>query len=327
MTEIDFVVTWVDDSDPVWLKDYKKHRKTGSLDSSSVRFRNWDNFHYWFRGVEKFAPWVRKVHLITSGHIPKWLNLENPKLNIVRHADYIDQKYLPTFSSIVIENNIPFIKGIAEHFVLFNDDFFLTSHTKAERFFSEGLPCDMAVQNALSGDGNAQVIMNIVELLNQDFPKGNILRNNVDKWFNLKYRKYLLKNFFLMPWPRFTGFVEPHLPQPYIKSLMKLTYEKYQDEFIKTNCFRFRDKSNINHYIYRYVQLLSGKFKPFFVYDKAWFYSIDDTNYIDVCKSISSGKYQIIVINDSKLTNFEQVRAEVNSSLDNILPNKSSFEN
>lgn len=76
--KIDFVITWVDGSDPVWdMQRQETLRKQGifvdeSLDNSTARYRDWDILKYWFRGVETFAPWVNQIHFITYGHLPKW---------------------------------------------------------------------------------------------------------------------------------------------------------------------------------------------------------------------------------------------------------------
>ena len=92
--KIDFVILWVDGSDPKWIKDKEKYvEKSVNGSESDNRFRDWDNLKYWFRGVEKYAPWVNKIHFITYGHLPEWLNLNNEKLDIVRHEDIIDKEY------------------------------------------------------------------------------------------------------------------------------------------------------------------------------------------------------------------------------------------
>lgn len=69
---IDFVVPWVDGSDPSWQAEIKKYKGDETLfsDTTDKRYRDWGLFKYWFRGVEKYAPWVNKVHLITCGHYP-----------------------------------------------------------------------------------------------------------------------------------------------------------------------------------------------------------------------------------------------------------------
>ena len=129
--KIDFVITWVDGSDPVWdMQRQETLRKQGifvdeSLDNSTARYRDWDILKYWFRGVETFAPWSTKFILLTYGHLPKWLKKEHPKLHIVRHEDFIPAEFLPTFSSHPIEWNFHRIEWLTENFVYFNDDMFL----------------------------------------------------------------------------------------------------------------------------------------------------------------------------------------------------------
>ena len=62
--DIDFVITWVDMDDPVWQADFKKYSgNPGNTENgvSEARFRDYGFLKYWFRGVEKFAPWVRRI--------------------------------------------------------------------------------------------------------------------------------------------------------------------------------------------------------------------------------------------------------------------------
>ena len=48
---LDFVITWVDGSDPAWL-DEKSHFASGSeADNRKERYRDWDHLKYWFRGI------------------------------------------------------------------------------------------------------------------------------------------------------------------------------------------------------------------------------------------------------------------------------------
>ncbi|MDR2890496.1 MAG: Stealth CR1 domain-containing protein, partial [Alistipes sp.] len=76
--EIDFVVTWVDMDDPEWRVDFAKYSGRATTDNSrnetsEARFRDYGFLKYWFRGVERFAPWVRKIHFVTCGQKPEWL--------------------------------------------------------------------------------------------------------------------------------------------------------------------------------------------------------------------------------------------------------------
>ena len=148
---IDFVVTWVDGNDQAWREEKEQywsriHGGEVSIKGNGFeRYRDWDQFMYWFRAVEMYAPWVRYVYLVTWGHVPKWLNLNHPKLRIIKHPDYIDREYLPTFQSIPIEINLHRINDLSEHFVYFNDDQLLTSPVLPVDFFVGGVPKHCAI--------------------------------------------------------------------------------------------------------------------------------------------------------------------------------------
>ena len=98
--QIDFVIPWVDGSDKEWAEEKSKYDGSNgeSVNNSISRYRDWDNLQYFFRGVEKYAPWVHKIYFITWGHLPKWLNTDNPKLVIVNHKDYIPEEYYQDLS-------------------------------------------------------------------------------------------------------------------------------------------------------------------------------------------------------------------------------------
>ena len=117
---IDFVVTWLDSSDPNWQKSLAEYSPNTKGDKGKARFRDMRLFHYWFRAVEMYAPWVHKVFLITNGKYPDWINKDNPKLVLVKHEDYMPKECLPTFNSCAIELHMHKIKGLSEHFVYFN---------------------------------------------------------------------------------------------------------------------------------------------------------------------------------------------------------------
>ena len=76
---IDFVIPWVDGADLEWKKSFNQYcpkEKQKLIDLSDERYRDYGLLKYWFRGVEKFAPYVRKVHFITNGQKPAWLNIK-----------------------------------------------------------------------------------------------------------------------------------------------------------------------------------------------------------------------------------------------------------
>ncbi len=328
--KIDFVMVWVDDSDPEWIADKAKYspEEQKNADSRNIRYQDWDNLQYWFRGVEKFAPWVNKIHFITCGHLPKWLNTEHPKLNIVKHSDYIPKEYLPTFSSHVIEINLHRLDSLGENFVYFNDDTFLTAPVKPEDFFKNSLPCDSYRSNAVVplDDKFSAILFNNVQTVNRYYHKRELLKKNFKKWFSVKNGIVNnLLNFALLPWRDFTGFYDPHLPNSFKKSEFKNIYELEKEAFDATSSHRFRSESDINQYLIRYSHLASGEFTP----RKASFgknFIITDDN-TELLNAITKSKYHMICCNDTgKYSDFEKSKAELKQALDKLLPQKSSFE-
>lgn len=79
--KIDFVVLWVDGNDPEFIREknkYTPHNKKIDNDEDNVhRYRDYGTFNYWFRMVERHAPWVNNIYLITNGQRPKWLNCKS----------------------------------------------------------------------------------------------------------------------------------------------------------------------------------------------------------------------------------------------------------
>ena len=130
--QIDAVYTWVNGSDPEWLKQMLSYRnqseEMNEKDSATAtnRFRDNDELKYSLRSIERFAPWIHKVFIVTNGQIPNWLDTNNPKVEIVTHEQiFQNPNDLPTFSSAAIETNLHRIPGLSDYFVYFNDDVFL----------------------------------------------------------------------------------------------------------------------------------------------------------------------------------------------------------
>lgn len=143
--KVDFVIPWVDGADVTWYEKKLKYSGKLSGDENINRYRDWGTLKYWFRGVEKYAPWVNKVYLITDNQTPEWIDLQCSKLQLINHSDFIPSKNLPTFSSHPIELNMHRISALSEHFVYFNDDCFLTKPVEKSLFFKNDVPCDSPV--------------------------------------------------------------------------------------------------------------------------------------------------------------------------------------
>lgn len=332
MTEnypIDFVVLWIDGNDPEWQAEYKKYYKEEKgIDMSIARNRDWDNLQYWFRSIEKFAPWVNKIHLVTWGHLPKWLNKDAEKLNIVKHADFIPKEYLPIFSTFPNTLNTHRIEGLSEHFVLFDDDMFLGKKVNRTRFFKRGKPVDIAQLTPISPAlPFGHYLLNNASLMHRRYSFKSVILKNIFKWFNIKYGISVnLKNLFLLPFSSNLTLKNPHVAIPFLKSTYKKLWTEEFDAMDSTCKSRFRNYTDVLQWVMRYEQLLSGNFTPHSIKDTRTDL-ITDQRAEAIADYIIRQKYRMFCINDSNdIVDFEKTKSIINSALEKLLPEKSSFE-
>ncbi len=328
---IDFVITWVDGSDKKWQEEKKKYKEEKSDDKAN-RYRDWDLLRYWFRGVEKFAPWVNKIYFVTCGQTPDWLNTKNYKLVLVNHKDYIPKEYLPTFSSHPIELNFHRIKGLSEHFSYFNDDMFIIDRVNREDFFKNGLPCDQAILNVNCEKQSWQIQKinnNNIGIINEEFDKTKVIKHNLFKWFNFKYGKNNLRNIWLMPCPRFPGIMHSHANGNYLKSTYEEVWNKYNEILSNTSLHKFRiPEFDVNQWLFKDWQIAKGIFIPSKIISYFCDLKFRDKFY-EYNKVIKNQKAKIVCLNDADDMNekeYIEKKKMLLSSFDSILPDKSSFE-
>lgn len=324
---IDIVVPWVDGGDPVW-QEARANRLGLEGDQRVNRYRDWGLMKYWFRGVEKYLPWVRKIHFVTFGHMPEGIKTDHPKLHVVNHKDYIPEEYLPTFNADVIEMNMFRIEDLSEQFIYANDDTLFIRPIKPEFFFKNGLPVDAPILNVFQFHGKDLIyslITNDLMALNDNFNKKQVIRQNKLKWFNPVYGIEGLKNLYLSPFSHFTGFFDPHMPNSFLKSTLLEVYEKCEPAFLKTFSHPVRNRDDINQWLFRYWQFATGKFVPGKP-NRGAFLSIgeDDETIRQVIQNQSA---PIICVSDDKVdVDYEKEKQFLIDCFEAILPEKSSFE-
>ena len=329
--EIDFVITWVDGGDKAWRQQKAQYDPSVGSDDDEVRYRDWDLLRYWFRGVEKYAPWVRKIHFITWGHLPSWLDTNHPKLHIVRHEDYIPQEYLPVFNSNLLEIYMHKIEGLSEKFVYFNDDFFVINHTKPEDFFVNGKPCDMlAFQPVVANPKNpvmSHLYLNNTLTLCKYFNKRENVKKYPGNYFKLGYPAlYFFYNILELAFPLYTGFFTPHNPSPFCKSTFEEVWEKEHEQLEAMSKNRFRDNTDLTPYLFREWQKLSNNFHPKNVMKDFGYFNVANENK-KLVETITKQKKKMICINDAQVdADFEELKKELQSAFMQILPEVSSFE-
>lgn len=348
-TKIDFVIPWVDGNDPEWQAEFTKYSPKNKILNTASRFKDWDNLQYIFRAFEEFTPWVNKIFFITYGHLPSWLNTDHPKLVIVKHSDYIPQEHLPTFSANPIELNLHRIEELSEHFIYFNDDLFLLKKLNPSEFFQNNLPVDIAILDTMHDGLIGHIVLNDIDLINKNFnrhvdpkfSKTNVVLKNFFKWFHPNYGLKSLQTLFLLRWKGHTGFLSNHHPQPYLKSILKEVWGKEHEKLWKTSASKFRDNQDVNQYLFRYWQLVTGRFTPgkyknFITKRKhAEVRILNDV--LNIVQDIESKKYTMYCINDATAKgrytkedmsdeDFEKSKSMIKEALEKILPKKSSFE-
>ena len=325
---IDIVVPWVDDTDPVWKS--KKAQHTGIEEkegNSEVRYRDWNTLKYWFRGIEKFAPWVRYVYFVTDNQKPEWLNIDHPKLKWVKHTDFIPAEYLPTFSCQAIEWNLHRIEGLSDHFVYFNDDMFIIKHTKPEDFFVGGLPCDFPNLGPLYPNGFfSYLLFNNIDLLNRHFSLKNSIRANFSKWVKKQSFGGLFKLALYGRKDLIPNSNSWHIHISYNKKTFETLWE-HESEIIHATCQnKLRTKDDVTSWCVRDWQLFSGEFYPKKPIGKLFHtasmsYSDEAINYL------RRQKGKVICLNDSEDEgDFETHKKMIIDEFEKIFPEKSSFE-
>ena len=329
--KIDFVITWVDDSDEKWQKEKNKYNTNKiTLSNSNVRYRDWEQLKYWFRGVEKYASWVNKIYFVTCGQKPEWLNEKNPKLILVNHRDFIPSKYLPTFSANPIELNFHNINGLSNNFVYFNDDMFIINKVSEEDFFRKNLPCDDYCEIPLFFYGNNDVFPHILindsEVINKNFNKSEAFKKNYKKYINYKYGfKSNIKTIFMLIYKNYSSFAFSHLPSSLNKQTYIDVWNKEYDKLDEVCKNKFRSKNDINQYLLKAWQFCSGNFYPRRkkIGDS---FTISNNNQ-NIIRNIALSKYKMICLNDSDcIDDFEKAKKEINNAFEKKFPNKSAFE-
>ena len=305
---IDVVYTWVDGEDPKWRKKYNKAKK--DLDPSFVssnsasRYTSRDELKYSLRGISMYAPWVRKVYIITDDQTPSWLK-ENDRLQVVSHRKMFKKKsVLPVFNSHAIEAQMHNIPGLAEHYIYFNDDFSLTSHASPSLFFNEAGTAKLFPSRALFGVGGQMSPESIPSIAGS---------NDV---------KLLARKFGVKPTHKFA-----HAPFPQVRSAAKETERLFPKDFAETSASRFRSKTDIspvtliNHYSLINGKAIRAKYKLSVIDISKW----DD----DYANWILHRKPRAMCLNDTVDMTDEQkdvIEPKLRVFLKRMLPFKSEWE-
>lgn len=331
--DIDIVVTYLDSSDQEWLKE-RDHWRRMSTDipedeNTEVRYRNMNNFHFLLRSIEAYAPWVHKVHIVTWGHLPEWLDTDHPKLNIVTHQAFIPKECLPTFNSNAIEIQFDRIPGLAEYFINMNDDMFLNAPTQASDFFRDGKPRLDITYHPFTPPWfvKANNITALNSIVDNPRPITKKLFSPKNGW------RSVLKNIYFLPLVKssgkFIGFHAAHLTVPTTKTIYKEVKSRLPEHVAYVACSKFRDSRDnraINQWIMQdyaratnqFVPHNSAKFGKHLLFD-------EKTDFDRLFRS----SYKVLSLSDDDRLSqdeFERAITQMNNAFAKKFPHKSSFE-
>ena len=237
---VDAVIMWVDGNDPTHKIKRDKFSKKPEKNVNSAaklkwRFLDAGEIKYCIYSIRKFAPWIRNIFLVTDDQCPVWLteNLRK-KLGIV----IIDHKVifsehiecLPTFNNISISSLLFKIPGLAEKYIVFNDDSLIIQYVDEEDFFKHG-------KTVLRGQ-YATLKLSFVALLKR-FIKKYILRVKGIKLQRI--RSAVLSKSAALVGEKRMGFETDHAPHSYRKSIIE-DFHKRNPGVLENNVkYKFRN--------------------------------------------------------------------------------------
>ncbi|PLK24965.1 hypothetical protein C0V72_02850 [Porphyrobacter sp. TH134] len=145
---IDAVITWVDGDDPAHSAKRRRYQPHAPRNANAVNPHRWacnDELSYCLRSIANHAPWIGRIWIITDAQTPDLSALPaslRGRITIIDHLTLFagHESALPTFNSLAIETLLWRIPGLAERFVYFNDDVFLTGPLAPDDVFRGRAP-------------------------------------------------------------------------------------------------------------------------------------------------------------------------------------------
>lgn len=323
---IDVVILWADVADDDW-----RRRRAAALGLEHQGYvgadNDWDLLRYLLRGLDRYCPWVRTIHLVTPRQTPAWLDRDAPGVVVVDQDVLLPEGDAPTFNSMAVEVNLDRIPGLAERFVYFNDDMLVVRPTGVEDVFPGGRPAGFAIQNAITGaDAWSHWVLNAVGIVDRAFDKRTVMRRRPGQWFSPRYGRHVLRNVALLPWGSFTGFFEPHLPMALLRRTFAEVRAAAPDEIARTSSARSRSLGSVIPFVFRYWQLCSGDFTPVSPDRYGRFLELGPGSIDRVERELAHPSGRFLCLNDGPDADHADVRVRLHAALESALPGASRFE-
>lgn len=301
---MDIVISFVDCKDKVWMKSYLRTIRKCSGLFPYHQFYNHNTIKYVLRGIDEFIPYVNNVFIVVSNieQIPDYI--DQSKVKIILHKDFIPEEYLPLFNSTAIELFLHKIPGLGEEFVYFNDDMIPISHISYDDFFKDGIPC--------------------ISFNTEQREKTLAYRHCILSFYEAKNTVEILtgkeidtKDIELQ--------IPQHSPTPLLKSVCdEASNIKRHDSLLNFYITTIRSLRNINQYYWADILYFKKQYTESNI--KSYYTSTQDIKDVDIEEVKKENKF--ICINDygSDEMPLSQIDDIIKLKLDTIFKNKSKYE-
>jgi len=239
--DIDVVIAWVDGNDPKHQAKMKPYLDPQSAKSDDIagptRFRSEGEIFYCVASILRFAPFVRKIFIVTdeqNPHLEEFVQKNFPDnrtpIEIVDHKILFRgyEQYLPVFSNRPLETLFYRIPDLSENYVYFNDDFFLIRPLEKIDWFVEDKIVAYGYWRSLVLD---RLLWLIKPMKNGHKPVG------FKDGMVMAARKY---------GKRWRYFHLDHAPHPLKKSVMADYYAKNPSMLLSNISYKFRSGKQFN---------------------------------------------------------------------------------
>ena len=302
---IDIVYNYVNGNDTEWVQ--KRNAYAMDNNNTACRFRDNQELMYSLRSIDMYAPWIRKVFIVTDSKIPDWLNTDNDRVVIVGHEQIMPAELLPCYNSNIIEWHMDNIEGVS--------DMFFGAPVSEDFFVKDGKP----------------VIRMVISDIEHKTHYGNVVYNAREMF----YKKYGIKY----------NLIPTHTIDVYSREGWKKCKEEFAADYEKLLPHRLRTNDDVNRVLFHYY-LIANNMCELKKYHEAKFYKyinrvkqlIAPEKYLDymICNidtfynSETSRKLfmknpKLVCMNDTERTTDEMLEL-YKSVMSKKFPDKSSFE-
>lgn len=324
---IDMVYLWCNGQDPDFIKRKNEYRLctdelNNVLSTGDIRFFDNDELKYSLRSLEKNAPWINHIFIVTDRQIPEWLNINNERITIVDHSELLPLSLIPCFNSSVIERYIGFIPNLQEHFLYGNDDTFFGEPVSPEFFFTDGIP----IVRLMHFRKDCQALDS--KILHRMKEQVSFYENSVINSWELLFSEYKLSKSEI--------YVTHHNIDAFTKSDYRECFYQFQKD-LNMNLNRFRSKNDIQRILFSMNPIFQKKAIPRILHKyskiRKYLFWIKPLNLESYCiedkfKSLFALKFihpKLFCINNSDKINLKNKKYE-KIFLEHRFPHKSSFE-